>query len=124
MKPQNTLLSGIGTTVFTVMSALAQKHGAINLGQGFPDHDGPEDVVCAAAEALLDGRNQYPPMPGVPELRRVAPGRYTQGGGWIGLRRNGDHTVTGIAATPLLPPWLALPLVLGAAVLAWRREGK
>ncbi|GAA0597743.1 aminotransferase [Craurococcus roseus] len=71
MKPQNTLLSGIGTTVFTVMSALAQKHGAINLGQGFPDHDGPEDVVRAAADALLDGRNQYPPMPGVPELRRA-----------------------------------------------------
>ena len=71
MKPQNTLLSGIGTTVFTVMSALAQKHGAINLGQGFPDHDGPEDVVRAAAEALLDGRNQYPPMPGLPELRRA-----------------------------------------------------
>ena len=71
MKPQNSLLSGIGTTVFTVMSALAQEHGAINLGQGFPDHDGPEDVVRAAAEALLDGRNQYPPMPGLPELRRA-----------------------------------------------------
>jgi hypothetical protein len=62
--------------------------------------------------------------PAVPELRRVAPGRDTQGSGWIGLRRNGDHTVTGIAALPLLPPWLALPLVLGAAVLAWRREGR
>jgi aspartate/methionine/tyrosine aminotransferase len=71
MKPQNNLLSGIGTTVFTVMSALAQEHGAINLGQGFPDHDGPEDVVRAAAEALLDGRNQYPPMPGLPELRQA-----------------------------------------------------
>src|SRR3712207_9580656 len=71
MKPQNSLLSGIGTTVFTVMSALAQKHGAINLGQGFPDYDGPEDAVRAAAESLLDGRNQNPPMPGLPELRRA-----------------------------------------------------
>jgi len=62
--------------------------------------------------------------PALPELRRVAPGRDAQGGGWIGLRRNGDHTVTGIAAMPLLPPWLALPLVLGIAVLAWRREGR
>jgi hypothetical protein len=62
--------------------------------------------------------------PALPELRRVAPGRDTQGSGWIGLRRNGDHTVTGISAVPLLPPWLALPLVLGAAVLAWRREGR
>jgi hypothetical protein len=62
--------------------------------------------------------------PALPELRRVAPGRDTQGAGWIGLRRNGDHTVTGINATPMLPPWLALPLVLGLAILAWRREGR
>ena len=71
MKPTNTLLSGLGTTVFTVMSALATEHGAINLGQGFPDTDGPEDVLRAAAAALLDGRNQYPPMTGVPELREA-----------------------------------------------------
>ncbi len=69
MQPQNHLLSAIGTTIFTVMSALATEHGAINLGQGFPDYDGPEDVVKAAADALLDGRNQYPPMTGLPELR-------------------------------------------------------
>ncbi|TDH58179.1 hypothetical protein E2C06_33935 [Dankookia rubra] len=62
--------------------------------------------------------------PALPELRRIGPGRDAQGGGWIGLRRNGDHTVTGIAAMPLLPAWLALPLVLGLAVLAWRREGR
>ncbi|WP_137127713.1 hypothetical protein [Roseomonas sp. HF4] len=62
--------------------------------------------------------------PALPELRRVAPGRDVAGPGWIGLRRNGDHTVTGISALPLLPPWLALVLVLGAAVAAWRREGR
>jgi hypothetical protein len=62
--------------------------------------------------------------PAVPEIRRVAPGRDVAGTGWIGLRRNGDHTVTGISALPLLPPWLALTLVLGAAILAWRREGR
>ena len=71
MKPVNDLLSGIGTTIFTVMSALAVEHQSINLGQGFPDTDGPADVVQAAADALLDGRNQYPPMPGVPELRQA-----------------------------------------------------
>ena len=60
-------LPDVGTTIFTVMSALALEHGAINLGQGFPDTDGPEDVLRAAAAALLDGRNQYPPMTGVPE---------------------------------------------------------
>ena len=71
MKPLNTLLSNTGTTIFTVMSALAVKHGSINLGQGFPDTDGPADVLQAAADALMDGRNQYPPMAGVPELRQA-----------------------------------------------------
>jgi aspartate/methionine/tyrosine aminotransferase len=71
MQPQNALLSATGTTIFTVMSALATEHGAINLGQGFPDYDGPEDVIDAAAAALRDGRNQYPPMTGVPELRQA-----------------------------------------------------
>jgi N-succinyldiaminopimelate aminotransferase len=71
MKPMNNLLSATGTTVFTVMSALAVQHGAINLGQGFPDYEGPEDVVRAAADALLDNRNQYPPLAGVPELRQA-----------------------------------------------------
>jgi len=53
------------------MSALAVRHGAINLGQGFPDTEGPADVVRAAADALLDHRNQYPPLTGVPELRQA-----------------------------------------------------
>ena len=70
-RPQNNLLSATGTTIFTVMSALANQHGAINLGQGFPDYDGPEDVIDAAAAALRDGRNQYPPLTGVPELRQA-----------------------------------------------------
>jgi N-succinyldiaminopimelate aminotransferase len=69
MKPANTLLSALGTTIFTTMSALAVRHGAINLGQGFPDTEGPADIVGAAADALLDHRNQYPPLTGVPELR-------------------------------------------------------
>ncbi len=71
MKPANHLLSAAGTTIFTVMSALATRHGAINLGQGFPDTEGPADVVREAADALLDGRNQYPPLTGLPELRRA-----------------------------------------------------
>jgi aspartate/methionine/tyrosine aminotransferase len=71
MKPANALLSRAGTTIFTVMSALAVRHGAINLGQGFPDVEGPADIVRAAADALMDGRNQYPPLTGVPELREA-----------------------------------------------------
>lgn len=74
MKSLNTLLANTGTTIFTVMSALAVEHKSINLGQGFPDTDGPADVLCAAAEALMDGRNQYPPMTGVPELRQAVGG--------------------------------------------------
>ncbi len=69
MKPANELLGQTGTTIFTIMSALAVQHGAINLGQGFPDTEGPADIVQAAADALLDNRNQYPPLSGVPELK-------------------------------------------------------
>ncbi len=69
MKPANTLLEQAGTTIFSVMSALATEHGAINLGQGFPDTEGPADIVQAAADALLDDRNQYPPLAGLAELR-------------------------------------------------------
>jgi aspartate/methionine/tyrosine aminotransferase len=69
MKPANSLLQQTGTTIFTVMSALAAQHGAINLGQGFPDTEGPADLIEAAAAALRDQRNQYPPLTGVPELR-------------------------------------------------------
>jgi aspartate/methionine/tyrosine aminotransferase len=71
MKPANHLLAALGTTIFTTMSALAVRHGAINLGQGFPDTEGPQDVIQAAADALLDHRNQYPPLTGVPELRQA-----------------------------------------------------
>jgi N-succinyldiaminopimelate aminotransferase len=71
LKPVNSLLSATGTTIFTVMSALATQHKSINLGQGFPDTDGPADVLQAAADALFDGRNQYPPLTGVPELRQA-----------------------------------------------------
>ncbi len=71
MKPANALLSALGTTIFTTMSALAVRHNAINLGQGFPDTEGPRDVIQAAADALLDNRNQYPPLAGLPELRQA-----------------------------------------------------
>ncbi len=61
-------LAGFGTTIFTEMSALALRTGSINLGQGFPDEDGPREVLEAAARALRDGHNQYAPLPGVPAL--------------------------------------------------------
>ena len=62
-------LAGFGTTIFTEMSALAERTGAVNLGQGFPDEDGPGVVLEAAAAALRAGHNQYAPLAGVPALR-------------------------------------------------------
>ncbi|MEV1109798.1 MULTISPECIES: pyridoxal phosphate-dependent aminotransferase [unclassified Micromonospora] len=58
-----------GTTIFAEMSALAVRTGAVNLGQGFPDTDGPPEMLAAAVEALRGGQNQYPPGPGIPALR-------------------------------------------------------
>jgi len=71
MKPANSTMAGLGTTVFEVMSALAREHSAVNLGQGFPDDKGPDEVRAAAADYLLNGHNQYPPMMGIPELRQA-----------------------------------------------------
>jgi len=61
-------MQGFGTTIFAEMSALALSTGAINLGQGFPDTDGPREMLDAAIAAINSGRNQYPPGAGVPEL--------------------------------------------------------
>src|SRR5450432_652097 len=68
-------MASMGTTIFAEMSALALATGSVNLGQGFPDTDGPLAVAQAAATAILSGRgNQYPPGPGIPELRNAITG--------------------------------------------------
>jgi aspartate/methionine/tyrosine aminotransferase len=72
----NPVYANLPTTVFEVMSQLAREHNAINLGQGFPDDPGPEDVRRKAAEAVLDGYNQYPPMLGLLELREAIARHY------------------------------------------------
>ena len=71
MPTPNPVFAALPTTIFTVMSALAAEHGAVNLGQGFPDEDGPLAIREAAAKALREGPNQYPPMRGRIELRRA-----------------------------------------------------
>jgi len=78
----NPLFANLPTTVFEVMSSLARETGAINLGQGFPDDPGPEDVRRAAADAVLNGYNQYPSMMGIPELRTAIAAHYRH---WQGL---------------------------------------
>jgi aspartate/methionine/tyrosine aminotransferase len=67
--PLNPVFAGRPTTIFTAMTVLATQHGAVNLGQGFPDTDGPAAIRDAAARALVEGPNQYAPMAGLPELR-------------------------------------------------------
>src|SRR3954452_6396994 len=66
-----TRLQGIAPTIFTEMSALAMRTGSVNLGQGFPDQDGPPEVIAEAVRALEHGANQYAPGPGVPVLRQA-----------------------------------------------------
>lgn len=72
----NPIFADIPTTIFETMSRLAGQHRAINLGQGFPDDPGPEDVRRAAAEAVISGWNQYPPMMGLPDLRQAVAAHY------------------------------------------------
>jgi N-succinyldiaminopimelate aminotransferase len=70
--PLNRRLAGLGTTIFAEMSELAVATGSVNLGQGFPDTDGPAEIARAAADAIMAGRgNQYPPGAGIPELRQA-----------------------------------------------------
>ena len=71
MKPGNSILSGYGTTIFEVMSRLASHHGAINLGQGFPEGLESERLLGSVSQLMTDGPQQYAPMMGVPELRRA-----------------------------------------------------
>jgi hypothetical protein len=70
-KPLNALFSSFPTTIFSVMSALAVEHKAVNLGQGFPDEEGPSSMKDIASSSMVEFHNQYPPMPGVPELRQA-----------------------------------------------------
>lgn len=71
-------LRPFGTTIFATISRLAQQHNAVNLGQGFPDFDGPEFIRHAAARALMEQHNQYAPMPGDPALRSLIARRFTR----------------------------------------------
>src|SRR3954471_112543 len=66
-----TKLPAVGTTIFTVMSALATETGAVNLGQGFPDFECDPKLVDSVTDAMKRGLNQYPPMTGVPVLREA-----------------------------------------------------
>jgi N-succinyldiaminopimelate aminotransferase len=72
----NPIFADLPTTIFETMSRLAREHSAVNLGQGFPDDPGPLDVRQKAADAVINGWNQYPPMMGIPELRQAVAAHY------------------------------------------------
>ncbi|MFE0521257.1 pyridoxal phosphate-dependent aminotransferase [Streptomyces sp. NPDC058954] len=113
----NRRLAEFGTTIFAEMSALALRTGSINLGQGFPDTDGPEEVREAAVRALRDGRgNQYPPGPGVPELRTAIAAHQQR---WYGLSYDPDTEVLVTAgATEAIAAALLALLEPGDEVIA------
>ncbi len=86
----NPIFAKLQTSVFEEMSRLAREHNAVNLGQGFPDDPGPADVRQKAADAVLHGWNQYPPMMGLPELRQAIAAHYRH---WQGLALDPDREV-------------------------------
>jgi len=101
----NPLYEQMQTSVFERMSGLAAKHGAINLGQGFPDFGWPDEILDAAARALREGSNQYPPSRGLSELREAVAAHY---GRHHGLELDSNHVCVTSGATE----------ALGAAILA------
>jgi len=95
----NRLYEQMQTSVFERMSALATKHGAVNLGQGFPDFGWPEEILDAAARALKEGSNQYPPSRGLPQLREAIVDHYNR---HFGQALEPDHICVTSGATEAL----------------------
>jgi len=106
----NPVYESMGTSVFERMSRAAAKHGAVNLGQGFPDFGWPEEILDWAARALKGGSNQYPPSRGLPELREAIAGHYRR---HFGQQLEADHVCVTSGATE----------ALGAAILATLSPG-
>lgn len=103
----NPIYDQMPTTIFEVMSGLARQTGAINLGQGYPDGPGPLDIRQAAAEALIHGYNQYPPMAGLPELRLAVAEHYQRFQG-LDLDAVSEVTITSGATEAIAAALLAL----------------
>lgn len=107
MNPLASKLPSVGTTIFTIMSRLAQEHGAINLGQGFPDFDPPSFLREALARHVEAGRNQYAPMAGLPRLREAIARLIAERDG-IALDPESEITVTSGGSEALADAILAL----------------
>jgi N-succinyldiaminopimelate aminotransferase len=105
--PLVTRMRPFGTTIFAEMSALAVRTGSVNLGQGFPDTDGPAEMLEAAIGAIRGGRNQYPPGPGIPELRAAIAAHQSAFWG-LDYDPNGEVLVTAGATEAIAAAMLAL----------------
>ena len=103
----NPIFANLPTTVFEEMSGLAREHGAINLGQGFPDDPGPEAIRAKAADVVMNGYNQYPPMAGLPELRQAVAGHYARTQG-LDLDWTREVTITSGATEALAAAFFGL----------------
>jgi len=101
------IFSSLPTTIFEEMSGLARETGALNLGQGFPDAPGPEAVRARAADAVLHGYNQYPPMVGLPELRQAVAAHYARSQG-LDLDWESEVTITSGATEALAAAFFGL----------------
>jgi N-succinyldiaminopimelate aminotransferase len=100
-------MHGFGTTIFAEMSALALQTNSVNLGQGFPDTDGPPELLAAAAAAIHDGHNQYPPGPGIPALRAAVSAHQQRHYG-LDYAADGEVLVTAGATEAIAASILAL----------------
>ncbi len=105
--PLKSKLPAVGTTIFTVMSALAAEKNAVNLGQGFPDFECDPQLVGAVTDAMTKGLNQYPPMPGVPVLREAIAAKLLKLHG-RSYNANTDITVTAGATQAIITALLAI----------------
>ena len=103
----NAIFSSLPTTIFEEMSGLARTLGAVNLGQGFPDDPGPEAIRAKAADAVVNGYNQYPPMAGLPELRQAVAAHYARAQG-LDLDWASEVTVTSGATEALAAAFFGL----------------
>jgi len=113
----NPVYAAMGTTIFEAMSARARATGAINLGQGFSDGRGPEAVLKAAADAVLEKSNQYPPMPGLIELRQAVADHYAR---HQGLNLAAEEVIVTSGATEALAASLLALISPGDEVLMFQ----
>jgi aspartate/methionine/tyrosine aminotransferase len=114
----NPIFADLPTTIFEEMSGLSRELGAINLGQGFPDDPGPEAVRARAAQAVMDGYNQYPPMAGLPELRQAVTAHYARSQG-LDFDWASEVTITSGATEALAAAFLGL-IQLGDEVIVFQ----